>query len=1035
MFSHFFISRPKFAFVIAIVISLGGLISLGMLPVNLYPEIAPPQVKINAFYPGASAQVVEESVIRPIEEQVNGVENMLYIESNASNDGSAEITITFKQGIDSDIAQVNVQNRVAIAEPGLPPEVTRQGVKVSKQSSNMLMGINLTSNDPSLDRIFLSNYATNYLTEPLARLNGVGGVSVMGEMSYSMRIWMNPKRMSALQVTVADIQQALQEQNLIVAAGKLGAAPTNDVQQFEYTIQTKGRLIDEKEFGQTIIRAQEDGSFVRLRDVTRIEMGSQSYAAASKLNNQDSAFIVIYQLSDANATEVASQVYAEMEKLGQRMPDGMSFSIIYDTTQFINRSIDEVKTTLYQAVALVILVVFVFLQNWRATLIPAIAIPVSLVGTFAFLLAFGFTINTITLFALVLAIGIVVDDAIVVIENVERLMTEEGLSSVEATQKAMTEVAGPIVATTLVLLAVFVPVAFMPGITGEIYNQFAVTIAVAVCISSLNALTLSPALCASILRADKTEKIALFRPIEQGIRKLTQGYSQQVTNILKRTGLLLTITGGIIVATGLLATTTPTGFIPDEDQGILMMDVQLPDAASINRSEEVMDKITDMILQDPGVSDVVAVSGFSMLAGAGSNRGLGIVVLKDWDDRTTPELQLRQIYQRLLGKLWSLPDAQAMIFPMPPIPGLGTTSGFDLRIQDSLSRSPEALAQVTNGLIFQANSDPRLNRVFSTYRANVPQYFLEVDRDKAKAIGVPLTEVFLTLQAQLGSLYINDFNRFGRTYQVILQAEGDYRAKPSDLSHFYVRNNNGEMVPLATLGRLKPILGATSLNHFNLYRSTTVSGQAAAGYSSGDAIAAISELAEQLPEGYLFEWAGQSAQEIEAGNLAPILFSLAIVFVYLFLVAQYESWTLPIAVIGSVPLALFGAFATLKAVGMDNNLYAQVGLILLIGLSTKTAILIVEFAMTERRSGKSITEAALSAAKLRFRAVLMTALSFVLGVLPLVFSTGPGAASRVSIGFTVLGGMVAATIFATLLVPLFYQTVQSMRERFDPEKR
>lgn len=1035
MFSHFFISRPKFAFVIAIVISLGGLISLGMLPVNLYPEIAPPQVKINAFYPGASAQVVEESVIRPIEEQVNGVEDMLYIESNASNDGSAEITITFKQGIDSDIAQVNVQNRVAIAEPGLPPEVTRQGVKVSKQSSNMLMGINLTSNDPSLDRIFLSNYATNYLTEPLARLNGVGGVSVMGEMSYSMRIWMNPKRMSALQVTVADIQQALQEQNLIVAAGKLGAAPTSDVQQFEYTIQTKGRLIDEKEFGQTIIRAQEDGSFVRLRDVTRIEMGSQSYAAAAKLNNQDTAFIVIYQLSDANATEVASQVYAEMEKLGQRMPEGMSFNIIYDTTQFINRSIDEVKTTLYQAVALVILVVFVFLQNWRATLIPAIAIPVSLVGTFAFLLAFGFTINTITLFALVLAIGIVVDDAIVVIENVERLMTEEGLSSVEATKKAMSEVAGPIVATTLVLLAVFVPVAFMPGITGEIYNQFAVTIAVAVCISSLNALTLSPALCASILRADKTEKIALFRPIERGIQKLTSGYSQQVTNILKRTGLLLSITGGIVVATGLLATTTPTGFIPDEDQGILMMDVQLPDAASINRTEEVMEKITNMILQDPGVSDVVAVSGFSMLAGAGSNRGLGIVVLKDWDDRTTPELQLRQIYQRLLGKLWSLPDAQAMIFPMPPIPGLGTTSGFDLRIQDSLSRSPEALAQVTNGLIFQANSDPRLTRVFSTYRANVPQYFLEVDRDKAKAIGVPLTDVFLTLQAQLGSLYINDFNRFGRTYQVILQAEGDYRAKPSDLSHFYVRNKNGEMVPLATLGQLKPILGATSLNHFNLYRSTTVSGQAAAGYSSGDAIAAISELAEQLPEGYLFEWAGQSAQEIEAGNLAPILFSLAIVFVYLFLVAQYESWTLPIAVIGSVPLALFGAFATLKAVGMDNNLYAQVGLILLIGLSTKTAILIVEFAMTERRSGKSITEAALSAAKLRFRAVLMTALSFVLGVLPLVFSTGPGAASRVSIGFTVLGGMVAATIFATLLVPLFYQTVQSMRERFDPEKR
>lgn len=1035
MFSHIFISRPKLAFVISIVLTLAGLIGMGLLPVNLYPEIAPPQVKINAVYPGASAQVVEESVIRPIEEQVNGVENMLYIESSASNDGSAEITITFEQGTDGDIAQVNVQNRVAIAEPSLPAEVTRQGVKVSKQSSNMLMGINLTTSDPSLDRIFLSNYATNYLTEPLARLEGVGGVSVMGEMSYSMRIWMDPKRMSALNVTVSDIQQTLQEQNLIVAAGKLGAAPTSQIQQFEYTIQTKGRLVDEQEFGQTILRAKPDGSFIHLRDVARIEMGSQTYASTAQLNNRDTAFIVIYQLSDANATEVAKQVYAEMEKLGARMPDGISYNIIYDTTRFINRSIEEVKITLYQAIVLVILVVFAFLQNWRATLIPAIAIPVSLIGTFAFLLVFGFTINTITLFALVLAIGIVVDDAIVVIECVERLMTEEGMSPVDATKKAMSEVSGPIVATTLVLLAVFVPVAFMPGITGEIYNQFAVTIAVAVCISSINALTLSPALCASLLRSDKTEKIALLRPIETSINKLTAGYSRQMRIILKRATLMLTITAIIIAATGVLTVATPTGFIPDEDQGILMMDVQLPDAASTNRTEKVMAKITEMILNDPGVSDVVAVSGYSMLAGAGSNRGLGIVVLKDWDERTDPELELQQIYNRLLGQLWSLPDAQAMIFPIPPIPGLGTTAGFDLRLQDSLGRSPEELAQVTNGLIFEANSDPRLSRVFSTFRANVPQYFLEIDRDKAKAMGVPLTEVFLTLQAQLGSLYINDFNRFGRTYQVILQADGDYRAKPTDLAHFYVRNSTDEMVPLATLGRLKPILGATSLNHFNLYRSTTVSGQAAEGYSSGEAIAAIGALAEKLPEGYVFEWAGQTAQEIKAGNLAPILFGLAIVFVYLFLVAQYESWTLPLAVIGAVPMALFGALATINLAGLDNNLYAQVGLILLIGLSTKTAILIVEFAINERGRGKSISEAAFSAAKLRFRAVLMTALSFVLGVLPLVFSTGPGAASRVSIGFTVLGGMITATVLATLLVPLFYQCIQTAREKFDPDKR
>jgi len=1030
MFSQFFISRPKFAFVISIVLTLAGLISMNLLPINLYPEIAPPQITINAVYPGASAQVVEESVIRPIEEQVNGIEDMLYIESTASNNGSASITISFKQGTDADLAQVNVQNRVAIAEPGLPEEVTRQGVKVSKQSSNMLLGINLIASDPTLDRLFLSNYATNYITESLARINGVGGVEVMGEMSYSMRIWLDPNRMTALEVTVADIQSTLREQNLIVAAGKLGAAPTPKTQQFEYTIQTKGRLVDESEFGGTIIRAKQDGSFVRLRDVARIEMGSQSYAATSKLNNSDSAFIVIYQLSDANATEVAAAVYKEMAALRERMPEGMDFKIIYDTTRFINRSVEEVITTLFQAVALVILVVFLFLQNWRATLIPAIAIPVSLVATFSFLLAFDFTINTITLFALVLAIGIVVDDAIVVIENVERLMTEEGLNATEATAQAMREVSGPIIATTLVLLAVFVPVAFMPGLTGVIYNQFAVTISVAVIISSINALTLSPALCATLLRADKTEKMALFRPIERGIHKLTAGYTQRVQTILKRSALMISVTAAIITATAYLAVNTPTGFIPNEDQGILMMDIQLPDAASLNRTNDVMEKITTLILEDPGVSDVVSVSGYSLLAGAASNRALGIVVLKDWGERNTPQLGMRAIYQRLLGKLWSLPDAQAMIFPMPPIPGLGTTAGFDFRLQDSKGRTPEALAQVTNGLIFKANNDPRISRAFSTYRANVPQYYLEVDRDKAKAIGVPLTEVFQTLQAQLGSLYINDFNRFGRIYQVILQAEGQYRTKPSDLSNFYVRNDQGEMVPLATLSRLKPILGATSLNHFNLYRSATISGQAAEGYSSGEAMAAMTELAEQLPEGYLFEWAGQSAQELEAGNLAPVLFTLALMFVYLFLVALYESWSIPLAVVGSVPLALFGAFATLQIIGLENNIYAQVGLILLIGLSTKTAILIVEFAIGERTRGVSIHGAALKAAQLRFRAVLMTALSFVLGVLPLVFSTGPGAASRVSIGFTVLGGMLAATVLATLLVPLFYQTIQQLREKF-----
>ena len=793
-------------------------------------------------------------------------------------------------------------------------------------------------------------------------------------------------------------------------------------------------MLDEKEFSNAIIRAKPDGSFIRLRDVAKLEMGSQSYAASASLNNEDTAFIVIYQLPDANATEVAKKVNTEMEKLGANMPDGVSYDIIYDSTRFIIRSIDEVIKTLFQAVILVILVVFAFLQNWRATIIPAVAIPVSLIGTFAFLLLFGFSINTITLFALVLAIGIVVDDAIVVIENVERLMMEQRLSSVEATRQAMREVSGPVIATTMVLLAVFVPVAFMPGITGEIYKQFAVTIMVAVIISSVNALTLSPALCATLLKSGKTTKFFWLRPVEGGIEKLTSGYSRQVKKVLQRSTLMLLVTLAGFVGTGWLAASTATGFIPDEDQGYLMMDIQLPDAASLNRTEHVVEKITNMINSQPGVSDVITVSGFSLLSGAGSNQGMGIVVLDDWGDRTTPETQLKAIHNNLQGILWSLPDAQVMIFPVPSIPGLGMTGGFDFRLQDSVGRSPEELAQVSNGLIFQANSDPRLERVFSTYRANVPQYLLEVDRDKTKAIGVSLSEVFLTLQAQLGSLYVNDFNRFGRTYQVILQAEGDFRSKPGDLNQFYVRNSQGEMVPLVTLAHLQPVLDATSLNHFNLYRSTTISGQAANGYSSGDAIAAMTELAGQLPDGYLFEWAGQSAQEIEAGNLAPILFSLALVFVYLFLVALYESWSLPLAVVGAVPLALLGAFTALNIIGIPNNLYAQVGLILLIGLSTKTAILIVEFATSERSAGKSITEAAFGAARLRFRAVLMTALSFVLGVTPLLFSTGPGAASRISIGVTVLGGMLAATVFTTLLVPLFYQVVQTLRERVDPDK-
>ena len=1029
MISKTFISRPKFALVISIVITIAGLISMALLPVNMYPQITPPQVQISASYPGASAQIVEESVIRPIEEQVNGVEDMMYIESTSSNNGTASITVYFKVGTDTDIAQVNVQNRVALAEAGLPEEVKRQGVSVKKKSSSMLLGINLYSNQENIDAIFLSNYATNYLTEPLGRINGVASAEVMGEQTYSMRLWLRPDRMASLGLTVSEVQAALQEQNTIVAAGKLGAAPSAPSQQFEYSIQAKGRLKTPEEFGQTIIRSSKDGNFVRLNDIARIELGAASYSTTAKLNQQDTAFLVIYQLTEANATQVAADVKARMAELAKQLPDGVEYSIPYDTTEFINRSIDEVVVTLVQAVGLVILVVFLFLQNWRATLIPTVAIPVSLVGTFAFMMMMDYSINLITLFGLVLAIGIVVDDAIIVIENVERILKEEKLPIKEAVTKAMEQVSGPIVATTLVLLAVFVPVGFMPGITGELYKQFSVTISFAVLISSLNALTLSPALCALLLSEKAMKPIKWLAPFENIITRSTNGYSKVINFILKRSARMALFALVIFAAAGWLVKTVPTGFVPAEDQGFLFVDVQLPDAAASGRTQEVMHKLGDIVKNEPAATDFIAVSGFSLLGGAGSNNALGIVVLKDWEERTSPELGLRAVLTRLMGQFWAMPDAQIMAFNPPAIPGLGNSAGFEFRLQDSEGREPAELAQVLNGLIYEANQRPELSNVYSTFRANVPQYFLEIDRNKAKAQGVALSDIFLTLQAQLGSLYINDFNQFSRTYRVIMQAESRFRQNPADLQYYYVRNDEGAMVPLTTLAKLEPILGPTSLTHFNLYRSASISGQPAAGYASGDAIKAMQELAEQLPTGYVYEWAGQSKQEIEAGNMAPILFGLAVVFVYLFLVAQYESWTIPFSVIAAVPLALFGAMLALYVIGMENNIYAQVGLVLLIGLSTKTAILIVEFAMEERAAGKGIFEAALNAAKLRFRAVLMTALSFVLGVLPLVFASGAGAGSRISLGITVLFGMLAATIFGTLLVPLFYTLVQSMREK------
>ncbi|BDF95176.1 multidrug efflux RND transporter permease subunit [Pseudoalteromonas haloplanktis] len=1029
MISKTFITRPKLALVISIVITIAGLIAMMQLPVNMYPQIVPPQIMIQAKFPGASATTLEETVIRQIEKTVNGVEDMMYIESKADSDGKATISVYFKVGTDTDMAQVNVQNRVALAEPFLPADVLAQGVQVFKRSSNMLMGINLIADDPAFDSMYLSNYASNFITEPLARIDGVSAALVLGQKSYSMRVWLKPDRMAALGVTVAEVQSAITEQNTVVAAGKLGAAPSPEGQQFEYPIQAQGRLVTEEEFGNIIVRAALDGNFVRLRDVARIERGSKSYKGTAKYNGNDTSFIAIYQLPDANATQVAANVKAVMANLSEEFPDKLNYTIPYDTTEFIDRSIEEVKDTLFEAIILVVLVCFFFLQNWRATLIPTIAIPVSLIGTFACMMAMGFSINLITLFGLVLAIGIVVDDAIIVIENVERILKEEQLEIVPAVTKAMEQITGPVIATTLILLAVFVPVGFMPGITGELYRQFSVTISCAVVISAVNALTLSPALCALMLSHEKLKPVKWLQPFERVITRTTGKYTSFVGYLIKRVGRVGILVLVLFASTGWLSQNVATGFVPAEDQGYFFIDVQLPDSAALSRTDDVMAKVNDIVLNDPAVSDFIAVSSFSILSGSGANNGLGIVVLHDWSERESPELQAEQVISRLQGELWALPDAQIMVFNAPPVPGLGNSAGFEYRLQDTLGRDATELAQVMSGLIYEANQRPELKAVFSTYRAGSPQYFLEVDRDKAKAQQIALSDIFVTLQAQLGSLYINDFNQFGRTYQVLIQADAQYRAKPDDLQYFYVRNGEGDMVPLTTLAKLKPILGPTRMEHFNLYRSASISGMPNDGYSSGDAIAAMKTLSDNLPDGYVFEWAGQTRQEIEAGDVAGVLFALSVLFVFLFLVAQYESWTIPISVVAAVPLAMFGSLITLYVVGLSNSIYAQVGFVLLVGMSTKTAILIVEFAKELREAGYSIYDAAVTAAKQRFRAVLMTALSFILGVLPLVLASGAGAGSRISLGTTVMSGMIAATLFGTLFVPVFYVLVQSMREK------